>query len=496
MYNTVIFCAKNMSEFCRLGSKPTSALLLCLFFADVLSVAGKIKVDLPSEVCQNVSEIEIRFRNYYAFYLSREAFGVASSPGENKSEIFETHRNGIFADNILRSARACCPNLTVNFVWIGGDTDDESPISAVAQRDIFQHYFGSSKNKTDPNKFVFYFPEFSTKGATQVYGFPRPFLSLLKSPGHAVVMLTSDAMFGLSPNEILKPSLPLLALMFASAIIFGIMVWFLETWNNKEEFPRPFIRGVFEGLWWAVVTMTTVGYGDKAPKNAFARFFTIVWMLSSYILLSLVAANTTSIVATQHLGKIENTVGLKIGTMNSKKFVESEMSLGADIKDFNDTELLVDALLSKDIDRLLVPHYIHFLMVTTKVDVFREKLYVAKVLDQPFQVGLVLAQPYQLTSIPGHEYFYYCFSSFSQRESFQSITTKYSEIKDRTQITPTLLDTTKILELSKVLAFSVGALIALGLICDLWTLLRQCFGKRTELKTTSWELNHLDGGAR
>ena len=225
-----------MSEFCRLGSKQTSVLPLCIFLADFLSVAGKIKVDLPNGVCQNVSEVEIRFRNYFAFYLSRETFGIDSSPGENKSEIFDTKINGIFADNIIRSAKKCCPNLTVNFVWIGGDTDAEYPISAVSQHDIFQHSFSSRKNETDPKRFVFYFPEFSTKGATNVYDFPRPFLPLLKSPGHAVVMLTSDALLGLSPDKILKPSLPLLALMFAAAIIFGIVVWFLVSFaiaNNR-----------------------------------------------------------------------------------------------------------------------------------------------------------------------------------------------------------------------------------------------------------------------
>jgi hypothetical protein len=28
---------------------------------------------------------------------------------------------------------------------------------------------------------------------------------------------------------------------------------------NPDEFPTPFVRGMFEGFWWAMVTMTTVG---------------------------------------------------------------------------------------------------------------------------------------------------------------------------------------------------------------------------------------------
>ena len=33
-----------------------------------------------------------------------------------------------------------------------------------------------------------------------------------------------------------------------------------ETKTNNEEFGRPFYRGIFDGFWWAFVTMSTVGY--------------------------------------------------------------------------------------------------------------------------------------------------------------------------------------------------------------------------------------------
>lgn len=45
---------------------------------------------------------------------------------------------------------------------------------------------------------------------------------------------------------------------------------------------RP-IKGLGQAVWWAAVTMTTVGYGDKAPKTLGGRVVAVAWMLASIV---------------------------------------------------------------------------------------------------------------------------------------------------------------------------------------------------------------------
>jgi voltage-gated potassium channel len=78
-----------------------------------------------------------------------------------------------------------------------------------------------------------------------------------------------------------------LALMFGVVFIFGTGAFILEHGTNPQ------FRELQDGLWWALVTLTTVGYGDIAPITAAGRAVAVMTMIFGMIAYSLVIANLT-----------------------------------------------------------------------------------------------------------------------------------------------------------------------------------------------------------
>jgi polar amino acid transport system substrate-binding protein len=74
----------------------------------------------------------------------------------------------------------------------------------------------------------------------------------------------------------------------------GIVVWLLERRRNPQHFGGLPLQGIADGLWWAAVTMVTVGYGDRVPRTGAGRFVAILWMFASIFLITFFTAVMTS----------------------------------------------------------------------------------------------------------------------------------------------------------------------------------------------------------
>ena len=103
-------------------------------------------------------------------------------------------------------------------------------------------------------------------------------------------------------------SLTFLKVVIALVVLLlgvGVLAWWFERKRNKSQFGGSAIHGIGSGLWWSAVTMTTVGYGDKAPVTFGGRLVALVWMFAALIL---VATFTGAIASALTVGQLEGAV--------------------------------------------------------------------------------------------------------------------------------------------------------------------------------------------
>ncbi len=102
-----------------------------------------------------------------------------------------------------------------------------------------------------------------------------------------------------------KDTLRVVVLLLLLALLAGTIIWLLENKKNRDMFDEKFSKGIGHGIWWAMVTMTTVGYGDKAPRTVGGRVVAVVWMFFSIILVtSYTAAITASFTVDELNGRV------------------------------------------------------------------------------------------------------------------------------------------------------------------------------------------------
>ncbi|RMG51745.1 MAG: two pore domain potassium channel family protein, partial [Gammaproteobacteria bacterium] len=71
---------------------------------------------------------------------------------------------------------------------------------------------------------------------------------------------------------------------------------------------EPGIESPWEGMWWALVTITTVGYGDVVPTTPEGRAFGAIIIILGVVVFSLVTANISAYLVGREVSEVEEKV--------------------------------------------------------------------------------------------------------------------------------------------------------------------------------------------
>lgn len=80
-------------------------------------------------------------------------------------------------------------------------------------------------------------------------------------------------------------------------VVAGHLIWIAE--RGSPSFHRSYFPGVFEGMYFAIVTASTVGYGDKAPVRWVGRALSAVVIVVSLPMFAIFTAELASAITLQ-----------------------------------------------------------------------------------------------------------------------------------------------------------------------------------------------------
>ena len=328
----------------------------------------------------NLSEDYIEFCPSNIMIHSKRFFEAYLKILENGST------SGIFPPLLVDNVSAvCCDNRNISIKFVNETSRTSVQKLLYNERENRRR----SRRQFDNNTLDFYFPAYTTKpDATTVYK-DFYYVEVVRSPGPAFVVLIDQLEEAPDPTVVLIECWPIFVLLLVMAWVVGIIGWFLDRTKNHDQFPNNFYRGSWVGFWWAVVTMTTVGYGDKAPRSFPARLLTILWMITGTIVTSLFTANVTTVLTTKNVAALQNVLGQKVGVLNSKHFFQREINEGASFIEYDNQDSMYKAFYEGEVSRILVPNYLDHLYFATKKHLARDFV-IASVAKHPFSVGLAL----------------------------------------------------------------------------------------------------------
>ena len=194
-----------------------------------------------------------------------------------------------------------------------------------------------------------------TAAMVQQLEFSRAFLS--KSYGIATLPRTDGDWLAALGGPLAHRLRDVLLVTLAVLALSAALIWWLERRRNFQQFGGGVVRGVANGVWWAVATMTTVGYGDRAPITPAGRALGIVLMLLSLVLVStatgIIASRLTVLDTQPRVESLADLPRVATGVVADSPMADFLRARAIPFQDFADGERAMEALLAGRIDAVV-----------------------------------------------------------------------------------------------------------------------------------------------
>eukprot|EP00795_Rhopilema_esculentum_P001382 gene1382-15786_t len=228
-----------------------------------------------AETCKCPSKIFVNWHEKSPYLLK--------SPSRKISGIFKE-----IADKMIRKSCGTCngvsPNVNYYISPSGESPEKSSEAKCLAKLGLGYHIT---------------FPVF---GRAEIRNFMdhHIFVLLVQSGGSAMIVsgAIDYAAKTLNALKSVQSTWPMVLISILMCIVFGILLWSVEQFQNEEFAKGRYICGMCQGLWWAFVSMTTVGYGDVTPRTFLGRLIGIIWTLIGLVLTGILTGALTSTITT------------------------------------------------------------------------------------------------------------------------------------------------------------------------------------------------------
>lgn len=205
------------------------------------------------------------------------------------------------------------------------------------------------KDNIGENGTVLSFPVYGEMKDTKFQNVP--YMPVVEAPGVVFIMTQEDAANAAQAvMDAVFQGWPVLVLTLVMAALSGIIIWALDTYWNPEEFPPSFFQGAWEGFWWAFVSMTTVGYGDRSPRSFFARAFSFVWIMIGLVIISIFTATVTTSLTAISLSNDIKLYGSDVIALKNTEEQRFGVRSNAKVGIRHDVQAMKNAIINKEDD--------------------------------------------------------------------------------------------------------------------------------------------------